>query len=180
MGEKRKLRTAYSRLSGLAKSFQFTLRQKVKDDIIREWKQRFFMFSPSWLSGPTQFSVVPRHLALSPLGGCYSMESSMTVCWTVSWRLPAPRASALPCRCNKIASRPWCCVYTAPVIIVLLEMEMIGCNLLFLSGDKDGLPALRVEDEAVCVSPWREDGCGVWEALGHPVLRLQRLVCCCR
>lgn len=54
------------------------------------------------------------------------------------------------------------------------------CNLLFLSGDKDGLPALRVEDEAVCVSPWREDGCGVWEALGHPVLRLQRLVCCCR
>lgn len=49
-----------------------------------------------------------------------------------------------------------------------------------MSGDKNSLPALRVEDEAVCVSPWREDGCGVWEALGHPVLRRQRLACCCR
>lgn len=94
---------------------------KAKEDVIRKWK-RFFMFSCFsclWLSGPTRFSIVPLHLALGQLVGYYWMDSSVTVCSTVSWRLPAPLASALRCRYNMIASG------FLVIITSLQEMEMV-------------------------------------------------------
>lgn len=87
----------------------------------RKWllpsdRSRFWIcFSVSvWRSGPTQFSTV--HLHLTPaalLAGYYSMESSVTVCSTALWMLPAPLASALRCRCNiqPLASGSLSCVY---------------------------------------------------------------------
>lgn len=72
------------------------------------------VFLSVWRSGPTQFSIV--HLHLTPaalLAGYYSMESSVTVCSTALWMLPAPLASALRCRCNiqPLASGSLSCVY---------------------------------------------------------------------
>lgn len=43
--------------------------------------------------------------------------------------------------------------------------------LISASGAGANQSVVPVQDEAVCVSPWREDGCGVWEALDHSVLR---------
>lgn len=39
-----------------------------------------------------------------------------------------------------------------------------------ISGVEANLSVVFVQDETVCVSPWGEDGCGVWETLDQSVL----------
>lgn len=49
-----------------------------------------------------------------------------------------------------------------------LESSVNAYNV-FISGIEGDRSLLLVQDEAVRVSPWREDGRGVRQTLGHPV-----------
>lgn len=113
-------------------------------------------------SGPTPSSTVPLlPTPVASLAACYLTESLMTACSIASWTLPPTLACVLRCRYNLVVTLN---------VRNLRSVYHYVSRFLTSGAEATAQSVILVQNATVCVSSWREDGCGIWETLGVTVL----------